>query len=405
MKKLLKAVLLVLSMMVLHPDAYAQWTALNSGTTDGLTAISVCAPDTAYAVSTDFANGGKILATKDGNSWIQQYSSPVYLLCVFFRSSLLGWAGGGIIPNGLVLKTTDGGQTWTTASTNLHQVYSLFFINDTLGWAIGNNAIQGQCFIYQTTDGGFTWTQQYTGTDYLRSIHFSSPATGYAAGDNGRIFKTVNGGLNWFLLSTGVVFHFNDIDFVSDSIGWAAGAYVNGGCYHTINGGSSWTSQALPATTPVSSVSFISPSRGWLAGNNGSIYYTANGGQNWTLQSSTVSGHLRSIKMYDHYNGYAVGQTGTIVKYESSGTGLVETKQEAMYVYPNPAENFIRLAPWSPGSDLEYAITDQTGRELVRGTVSGTDPVLKVSSLPPGMYLLRLGNPVVRVLRFVRSPE
>ncbi|MBK9402094.1 MAG: hypothetical protein IPN36_14980 [Bacteroidetes bacterium] len=55
----------------------------SSGITDGITSICTPSPDTAYAVSTASANGGKITATKNGTNWNQQFSSPKFADCLF----------------------------------------------------------------------------------------------------------------------------------------------------------------------------------------------------------------------------------------------------------------------------------------------------------------------------------
>lgn len=370
-------------------EVAAQWSNMSSGITDGITSICSPSPDTAYAVSTAFANGGKIIATKNGTNWNQQFSSPKYLLTVFFRSANLGWAGGGIIPGGIILKTTDGGNKWDTMTTSLFQIYSIHFINDTLGWAIGNDATQGSCYIYHSTDGGLNWSQQFSGFDYLRNIHFTSPLIGYAAGDNGRIFKTIDGGLNWLLLSTGVVFHFSDVEFVSDSIGWAVGSYVTGGCYHTTDGGASWNAQNLPFSTPLRSVSFVSPNTGWICGENGKVLMTTNAGTNWTAQNVPITNNLNSIHLSDPGNGYAAGETGSIIKYENSTSAIHETTLNAIQAFPIPTSGELFISAPENFLNNYFSISDCSGRIVFKGQLTSNNNRIDISLLANGIYFLK----------------
>lgn len=385
-------------------NSEAQWTMQSSGISDGISDIFTSSSDSAYAVTATFASGGKIIATKNGSTWNQQYSSPDYLLTVFFRSSTLGWAGGGILPNGVVLKTTDGGVNWIPQATSVYQIYSIYFIDDTLGWAIGNDATQGRCYIYNSTNGGATWTQQFSGFDYLRHIYFTSPLVGYADGDNGRIFKTTDGGINWTLLTTGVVFHFNEVDFVTDSIGWAVGSYINGGCYYTGNGGNTWTAQTLPITQPLtlSSVSFVSPDSGWISGENGTVLFTSNGGFTWTIQSTPVSNDLSSISFSGKNNGYAAGAAGTIIRYENSSSALGETGDRSYTIGPNPTHDVLFINSIAASTEVEFRITDNTGRLVLAGLLKPEKTAISVENLSPGLYYFEPNIKGQLPLRFIK---
>jgi photosystem II stability/assembly factor-like uncharacterized protein len=383
---------LICALLFTTQQLNAQWTTLNSGITDAITSISVPSADSVYAVSTDFFNGGKIIASHNGSTFTTQYSSPNYLLTVHFNSGTLGWAGGGIIPNGIILKTTNGGQTWTTQTTAVHQIYSIDFINDTLGWAIGNDASQGNFYIYHTTDGGNNWSQQHTGFDYLRAIKFTSDSIGYAVGDNGRILKTTDAGQNWSLLTTGVVFHFNDLSFINDSTGWANGSYITGGCYSTSDAGNNWNAQTLPTTTPVSSVHFLNAQQGWQAGENGKIYFTANGGNSWTTQNSSTTSNLSCLRMYNQQTGYAAGAGGTLLKYENASSSIDELPSRSISIFPNPSSDYISLTFPYERETTPYTITDETGRIILKGILDKSLSTIDISDLPAGMYLLQTSD-------------
>lgn len=74
-------------------------------------------------------------------------------------------------------------------------------------------------------------------------------------------------------------------------------------------------------------------------------------------------------------------------------TGLAESR--SLRVYPNPASSAIVVIS-APGN---YTITDQVGREALRGTVTGNEASIDLSPLAPGLYLLRSGSEVVKFVK------
>ena len=60
---------LICALLFITQQLNAQWTTLNSGITDAITSISVPSADSVYAVSTDFFNGGKIIASHNGSTF------------------------------------------------------------------------------------------------------------------------------------------------------------------------------------------------------------------------------------------------------------------------------------------------------------------------------------------------
>lgn len=321
----------------------AQWTELNTGTSEMFTSVFCTSPDTAFAVTSDFDLGGKIYATTNGEEWYQQYSSDYYLFSIFFVSEEVGWAGGGIVgDNGIILKTTDRGLNWNQQTTNVEQIHSIYFINDSIGWAIGNDGTQGTHYIYNTTNGGSTWNIQKTGIGYLKSTFFRNDILGWVAGNNGNIFRTTDGGINWSLQSVDTTiyqnFHFKSICFASDSVGWVVGSYQTGGCYTTAYDSIDWVLQNTPSTESLQSIHFISKYIGWAVGGNGTIINTLNGGDNWSAVNSPTSETLLSVSFVDSSTGYAVGDNGTILKYDSFMRISHYNEDNNPIIFPNPSE-------------------------------------------------------------------
>jgi photosystem II stability/assembly factor-like uncharacterized protein len=393
----MKKILLFTIAVLFSYTIIAQWTLLNSGTTANYTSVYFPVVDTGYAVTAVYNNGGKIFATTDGDTWSQQFTSADYLLNVFFLTSKVGWAGGGILgSNGVILKTTNGGLNWNTQTTSLQQVYSIYFTNNTNGWAIGNDATQGKYYIYNTTNGGTNWNTQKTGNDYIRSIFFRNSQLGWIAGDNGRIFNTTDGGVNWVLQNTSVVFHFNSIQFISDNIGWSVGSYINGGCYKTTNGGFTWGLQNIGTNAKLYGVWFISPNNGWAVGENGTILKTTNGGDNWSAESSPTSNTLISVHFPDSHIGYAVGNNGTIIKYDDLN-GISETENNFhLSVFPNPSfGKFVINIDDSELSvkDIYLEIYNVLGEKIYLFNLKQqTSKEIDLSGAPKGIYFIKINE-------------
>ncbi len=170
----------------------------------------------------------------------------------------------------------------------------------------------------------------------LQSIFFTDENTGYVAGIVGKIFKTIDGGINWTEQTFGTNDFISDIYFIDTDIGYAVGR--NGLIIKTTNGGLNWTIQTLPENfnifTTLRSVYFINANTGYIVGDYGNILTTSDGGQNWTLQNSGISSNLWSVFFTNSTTGYAVGNLGTILK--TIDRGVNWTKYSAQPDYGTP---------------------------------------------------------------------
>ena len=67
-------------------------------------------------------------------------------------------------------------------------------------------------------------------------------------------------------------------------------------------------------------------------------------------------------------------------------------------IYPNPATDFITVHH-NGNENLDFAITDITGRALVSGHLVGQYTPVKISDLSPGLYFINIDGGIVKFLK------
>lgn len=80
-----------------------------------------------------------------------------------------------------------------------------------------------------------------------------------------------------------------------------------------------------------------------------------------------------------------------------SGTDIPTVFAEGFTISPNPSKDFVAIE--SPATDEEIAVTDLSGRKLLTARIADGKAVLDISSLAEGIYLVRIGNRVERLIK------
>jgi photosystem II stability/assembly factor-like uncharacterized protein len=164
-------------------DGGATWVWKDSGTTNGLNAVS-------FTGRTAVGEYGTILREDFWGTWTQQN--------VYYGNDLRGVsftdANNGTVVgrDGIILRTTDGGASWRRqdASGPGASLYGVSFADANAGTAVGSYGT-----ILQTRDGGTTWVAQESGTTKtLYGVSFTDANTGTAVGNDGTILRTTDGG-------------------------------------------------------------------------------------------------------------------------------------------------------------------------------------------------------------------
>jgi photosystem II stability/assembly factor-like uncharacterized protein len=171
--------------------------------------------------------------------------------------------------------TTPSFSQWVqqpTGTTNA--IRDVEFINRYTGWACGDNVI------YKTTNGGENWfTQTHPTNNLIQGIWPVDSMVVYASGWFNTILKTTDGGENWIVLRNGNPPDqpsFESPFFLNRDTGWICG---DRRVFRTTNGGVSFDS--IYTGTFTHDIFFRNFSEGVMCGDAASFRKTTNSGVNW----------------------------------------------------------------------------------------------------------------------------
>jgi len=294
--------------------------------------------------------GGIIMTTHDsGVTWHEQYLPEVrYTRKYTVISENVCWIIGGLDS---IYKTEDGGMTWDAQlpdfnldlALSKYRLSNIEFFNEQIGYILVSTNIDScHGVIYKTENGGSEWYQLDTGIERnFSQILFINEQIGFLLSHTGqfdhylmnsKLHRTEDGGQTWSTLEGEN--YFGRLHFVNDSLGWS-------GNKRTTDGGITWHSQPydLPSgVVPDGEFMFLDSLNGHAMGN-GIIYNTSDAGQTWNKTSDTAFRHLTDFGFYNMEIGYACGGTGSLYStldggssWTHLGEGITETLYDLEFV-------------------------------------------------------------------------
>lgn len=229
-----------------------------------------------------------------------------------------------------VYRTNNGGTTWVKQSTAAFNLSTSFinvvhFFNANDGVALGDPE-SGYHEIYTTSNGGTTWTRvpQANLPAPLAADEYGTIGYYHVLGNTvwytttkGRIYKSINKGLNWTVTTTPLAANcfIVDLAFKDQNNGImicnSLSPVQNGILYSTSNGGSTWTllSNNLTAITNKNSIAYVPGTTntyyvsGAATGSAGSAY-TEDGGATWAVLDNIQH---NCVRFYNQNTGYSGG--------------------------------------------------------------------------------------------------
>jgi photosystem II stability/assembly factor-like uncharacterized protein len=246
----------------------------------------------------------------------------------------------------------------------------------------------------KTIDGGISWISLATGvTDYLTNIYFINAYNGFIIGLEGTLLRTSDAGNTWQKITPPVQTTFSSIWFTDENTGFITGEIT--ALLKTTDGGLTWNQVPVASGyRSLNSLVFTGPSTGYQVGSFGRIEKTSDGGLTWESQVSGTLETLNSVWFPSVNTGYAVGEKGIILKTTNGGGTWIKEfeKNSCLDIHPNPARDVIQIeVPCSKShAGTLIMVFGSTGTELIKRPVLGMDAQLDISQLPVGIYFVAL---------------
>jgi photosystem II stability/assembly factor-like uncharacterized protein len=252
-------------------NAGQNWTGQNSlFTSMRFMSIWIVDPNNVYMSG----NYGRIVKTTNGGqSWDSLITNTTEQLWgIQFVNPNTGYTAGS---NGKIFKTTDAGVTWNQQNSTVSNAFSsVYFLNETTGF------VSGSAIVVKTTNGGSSWTNMnapfISGFENFRQIYFWDESTGIYGSDAGRILKSTNGGVNWYLVTSNTTLSIYSLTFPSSMTGYACG--YTGVILKTNDKGETWNVQSSGVTDILTCISFTSVNTGYISTWYSKVLKTTNGG-------------------------------------------------------------------------------------------------------------------------------
>ncbi len=225
-----------------------------------------------------------------------------------------GWACG---QSGAVIKTNNGGDEWTISETPLNNL--LLKTHSYNGQVVLITGYDG--IILRSSDGGENFELIPSGAGSgidLWGVRMLNDTLGWVCGLNQTLLKTLDAGLNWQPVSTGLNQHYWSINFLNEMYGMIACG--SGIVLKTTNGGNSWTQVQAGDTRSLYTIDIIDSLHIASAGASGKNVYSSDGGATWISNPDIpVFSATNCIDFIDADTGYTVQDVYDIRKTTNRG--------------------------------------------------------------------------------------
>lgn len=252
---------------------------------------------------------------------------------------------------GSVFRSDDKGQTWRTiAAPQASRRYYAFHPFD----ARHALAIDGDCKPMETQDGGATWQARpapwtsCAGTGRIGEMSWRSAKVGWYNGPDGKLFRSVDGGLTWQDTASGV--WVASVQFLDDNNGFALS---DGRLLSTKTGGQSWTTVGMLPPEPLK-IRFFSARQGMAISFFG-LHVTHDGGLSWTQVNPPGYSDFSDVQHVDASTVWAVHKYGGLFKSTDGG----DSWRQAATFQSNAIQFLDANRGWAVGwGGRIYATTD-----------------------------------------------
>jgi photosystem II stability/assembly factor-like uncharacterized protein len=266
---------------------------------------NISSPDGNFVIAA--GDAGKIVySTNSGTRWYISTAVVSDFKSVFSLGNIV-WIAGG---NGNIYSSSVSSINFIPHSTgNSGQMNGVCFVNSSTGYTC---SADGK--IYKSVNAGVNWVQQYSAAQSLNSISFKDDINGVCVGNSGVIIETTNGGASWQAVTSGTTRNLLKTKYFSSG-------YITVGEYGTLLSKSlSITSVNSKIITDIRGVSGISFSDAHICGGGGFIRNNKNNNVEFTnFEINPSLQNLVDIFFSDAINGWAVSNLNDCVIRTTNG--------------------------------------------------------------------------------------
>ncbi len=217
-----------------------------------------------------------------------------------------------------ILKTTDHGDTWERPFTTSDSTWDLHMFDE------NNGLVSTNLSVYYTNDGFKNISLAQNLSFHIYKFNFVNDLVGYGVGNNGKIAKTIDGGMTWInqnsTLSNSSSSGLNSVYFINENVGFASG--LSSKILKTIDGGNTWTAATI-GTANWLDIFFYDDMNGVVVGNNQDLKYTTDGGVTWIDSNYQTGQSLYEIRNINN-TLVVCGSNGLIIKSTDNGINWTE---------------------------------------------------------------------------------
>lgn len=353
---------------------------------------------------------GYLLKSIDGwNTWTQIYQigsgdnpNVGFIDAIMFLNDTVGYMAAYYNGIGGLSQTSNGGLSWGTFIGGNEPPIHFSFLRADYGYAkIWGPPGYG---LYLYDDGQKTLqNDSFVNSIYsIRTLMFINDSTGFLvpAWNNPPVYRTSDYGKTWQLTGDSS-WACSKVVFPEDKKGY----YLNSALINTKQANMLYSSSDMGATwsfvgeipiTKVNDLFFLNQDTGWAAGINGKIMKTTTGGLSWEEVPAYNADDIVRIRFFTenigYYNTLKVYNNfpfSFLYRTQAGPWGVEDQKYpEPIRIVQNPVSSRLLLQTDIPDADImSLDIITLTGNAVYHST-SFTHQI-DLSFLAPGLYLLR----------------
>jgi len=342
-----------------------------------------------------------------GQSWTEKSSQSDISFYSYLVSSInsgLSFAGYGSSVFDNLWRVSDSGDTWYNyfGAPNYFEVpQKIIKYNDQYQFLLAKSYLcdSFSCQVLYRLEGEVKTELFRTRTDtiIIKTADFLTPDNGFLitsdpVDSSYSVRKTTNGGSNFAACFTTDSLIIYDIEFFNDSTGMisCSGGYL----FKTMDYGMSWNPVVSGVTANIHVLSFIDDEIGYFGGSGYAFYRTADQGETWSqLPNPPKENVIRLNMLQDGLGWIQCDYEGFCYLYSGPESRINENEPKPFDIYPNPASESINVRFHEVLNEVyRVSLFNITGIPVMTPEIFTSTSTIDINFLPPGIYILLIGT-------------